>query len=256
MTPLLHNYTQKAGKTYLWDTLDNKEFYEKNLANPETNKRLHELGFVDNPIEYKFNSHGFRTAEFDQKFDMVCFGCSFTMGTGVHAKDTWPEQLQNLTGLKIANLGHAGSSNDTVFRFASHYLKWLKPRYAIWLQTDRHRVELIDESNKVSLNILASDTANPCANDYFTKTWFTSDVNQRLNLEKNTLSFQQLCLENNVTYIILDRSQVPVHDRYPLSEARDLTHPGPKAYQELSLRIKTVLENSQSSLRIGQAQTQ
>lgn len=244
MTPILHNYTRKAGKKYLWDTSDSQENFEKNSANPDTKKRLQDLGFIDNPIEYSYNSHGFRTHEFDQSFDVVCFGCSFTMGTGVHARDTWPNQLEAMTGLRVANLGHAGSSNDTVFRFAQHYLQFFKPQYAVWLQTDRHRLELIDEANTVSMNILASDTSNPCANDYFTKVWFASDQNQRLNLEKNTLAFQQICEQNNVTYIVLDRNQVPPHGRHPNSNARDLTHPGAECYTELAHRIKQLMTGS------------
>lgn len=238
MTPTLHNYNLKAGKTYLWDTSDNQEVYEKNLANLENNKLLHELGFVDNPIEYKFNSHGFRTAEFDQKFDMVCFGCSFTMGTGVHAKHTWPEQLEGLTGLKIANLGHAGSSNDTAYRIARHYLHLLTPKYAVWLQTDMHRIEIIDESANTAINILAAEEKNLHADNVFVKTWMASEINQQINLEKNTQAFQQLCHKLSIIPIILSR-----HNIKKLDLARDLQHPGPRSYQHLAEKISLLVAN-------------
>jgi hypothetical protein len=241
MTPLLHNYTKKAGRIFEWDTSDNQQAYLKNLTVPELKQKLIELGFVDCPIEYKFNSHGFRTEEFKNSIDAVCFGCSFTMGTGVHTIDTWPAQLAQLTGLKIANLGHAGSSNDTAFRFAEHYLKFLRPRYAIWLQTDMHRIELIDQANSVTLNLLASDNQNPCANDYYTKIWFSGDTNHRLNLEKNTRAFQHLCKELQIKSIILDRGQVPPHGLFPHSSARDLTHPGAHDYKQLASQIAGLL---------------
>ena len=118
MTPVIHNYSRVAGKTLHWDTTDNKDAYAKNLQNPAAHLRLSDLGFLNTPIDYQYNSHGFRTAEFDQLFDAVCFGCSFTMGTGVHARDTWPEQLADLTGLQVANLGHAGSNVCWVKRTA------------------------------------------------------------------------------------------------------------------------------------------
>ena len=242
MTPLLHNYTKKAGRVFEWDTSDSQQAYLKNLTDPELKQKLIELGFVDCPIEYKFNSHGFRTEEFKNSIDAVCFGCSFTMGTGVHTIDTWPAQLAQLTGLKIANLGHAGSSNDTAFRFAEHYLKFLRPRYAIWLQTDMHRIELIDQANSVTLNLLASDNQNPCANDYYTKIWFSGDTNHRLNLEKNTRAFQHLCKELQIKFIILDRGQVPPHGLFPHSSARDLTHPGARDYQQLATQIAGLLD--------------
>ena len=145
MNPLIHNYTSVANKTLLWNTSDNQEIFLKNLQDPEKKQQLENLGFIENPIHYQFNSHGFRTAEFNQPVDVVCFGCSFTMGTGVHEFNTWPAQLQTQTGMTVANLGHAGSSNDTAFRFANHYLELLKPKYAVWQQTDMHRLELLNE---------------------------------------------------------------------------------------------------------------
>lgn len=236
MIALIHNYSRLAGKTLHWDTSDNQERYLKNLQTLEAYQRLKDLGFLNAQIDYKFNSYGFRTAEFDQPLDAVCFGCSFTMGTGVHACDTWPEQLAALTDMTIANLGHAGSSNDTAFRFAEYYLKFLKPRYAIWLQTDMHRVELLDDSIPMSLNILASDTKNPCVNDYFIKTWFSSDSNQKLNLQKNTLAFEQLCNSLGIKPVILTRDYAK--DRpFPFGDARDLIHPGADDYKKLAQHI-------------------
>ena len=236
MMPLIHNYSRLSNRSVHWDTTDNKEWYLKNIQNPVVQQRLLDLRFLDTEITYKYNSHGFRTAEFDRKFDIACFGCSFTMGTGVHAQDTWPEQLEALTGLTVANLGHAGSSNDTAVRVALHYLKLLKPKYAIWLQTDMHRIELIDDSVPLSLNIMASDTANPCANDYFIKTWFTSTTNQELNLQKNTLAFEQLCRSLNITSIVMPRDNTM--DRpFPTGGARDLLHPGVDAYKKLAQQV-------------------
>jgi hypothetical protein len=236
MIALIHNYSKLAGKTLHWDTSDNQERYQKNLESPEAYQRLKDLGFLNTQIDYQYNSYGFRTAEFDQPFDAVCFGCSFTMGTGVHARDTWPEQLAAATGMTVANLGHAGSSNDTAFRFADYYLKFLKPRYAIWLQTDMHRVELFDDAVPMSLNILASDTRNPCANDYFIKTWFSSATNQQLNLRKNTLAFEQLCNSLGIKPIILTRDYAK--DRpFPFGDARDLIHPGAEDYKKLAQHI-------------------
>jgi hypothetical protein len=232
MTPLLHNYSDAAGQTRSWDTSDSQERFLKNLQDPKARQKLQELEYLHREISYTFNSHGFRAQEFDSDIDIVCFGCSYTMGTGVHVEDTWPMQVQNLTGMQVANLGHAGSSNDTAFRFARHYLPQLKPRYAVWLQTDKHRLELIDESVPVSLNILASDTSNPCANDVFIKTWFGSDQNQDLNLEKNTRAFEKICQDLAIKYKIISRQSI-VSDRC----ARDLGHPGPQIYKNLAKQV-------------------
>lgn len=241
MTPLIHNYSILAGRTVHWDTSDNKNWYLKNIQDPTAYQRLKDLGFLNTQIDYQYNSHGFRTAEFDRSFDAVCFGCSFTMGTGISSRDTWPEQLAAMTGLTVANLGHAGSSNDTAFRFADHYLKFLKPKYAVWLQTDRQRIELIDSANAVTINILSTDKTNPCAGDYFIKGWFGSDENQQLNLRKNTLAFQRICESLNIKHIILDRVTVPPHPPYPLGHARDLTHPGAEVYKIIAENVMALI---------------
>jgi hypothetical protein len=246
MTPSIHNYSRSAGRTLHWDTTDNKDTYTQNLQNPVAYQRLNDLGFLNTQIDYCYNSHGFRTAEFDREFDAVCFGCSFTMGTGVHSRDTWPEQLSALTGMSVANLGHAGSSNDTAVRFALHYLPLMRPRYAVWLQTDMHRIELLDESFPMSLNIMASDTRNPCADDFFIKTWFTSPANQQLNLRKNTLAFEQLCHSLGIKSIILPRSEAK--DRpFPEGGARDLIHLGAEAYGKLAQKVKDLLDEPMSA---------
>ena len=158
------------------------------------------------------------------------------MNNGVPESDTWPSQLQQLSGMTVANLGHAGSSNDTAFRFAEYYLKFLNPKYAIWQQTDAHRFELIDDLIPLSLNILATDTANPCANDYYTKIWVGSSSNHRLNLSKNTLAFEQICKSLNIIPIILPRRSVNSD-----CSARDLKHPGKEVYKVLAKQFFNLL---------------
>ena len=218
-----------ANKTLYWDTSDSEALYLKNIKEPKLYEQLNNLGFLDTEIHYKFNSHGFRTDEFGDKAEVLCFGCSFTMGTGIHAKDTWPSQLEHKTGFKTTNLGLAGSSNDTVFRLASHYLPLLKPKYAIWVQTDMSRIEIIEDSPPISLNILATDIHNPYANDEFIKTWFSVDSNQQLQLQKNTLAFQMLCGLENISPLIIPRNEVQF-----LDYSRDLIHPGRLSYQKLT----------------------
>jgi hypothetical protein len=226
---MIHNYLNHAGKVFHWDTSDNESQYLKNIKEPKLYEQLLNLGFVNTQIEYRYNSHGFRTDEFDDNIEVLCFGCSFTMGTGVHAKDSWPSQFAYKTGLKTANLGLAGSSNDTVFRLAHHYLPSLKPKYALWVQTDMSRIEILEDSPPISLNILAADTHNPYANDEFTKVWFSVDSNQELQLQKNTLAFQMICRLENIIPIIIPRNEVPF-----LDYARDLMHPGKLSYQKIA----------------------
>lgn len=232
--PIVHNYSDFAGKTVYWDTSDSQEKYQAHIQDPVKSQMLRDLGYIDSRIEYKFNYDGFRTNEFDQHYDVVCFGCSFTMGTGVAYQNTWPAQLEKITGLTCANLGHAGSSNDTAFRIADYYLEKLQPQYAIWVQTDSHRIEILNDSANSSLNIIASHKDHPCEHDYFTKVWFSSDSNHRINLRKNTLAFEQICFNLGIKSVIIPRDQVR-----PIDFARDLMHPGVQSYRKLAEIIST-----------------
>ena len=225
-----HNYHWAINKTILWDTSDSESAYHSNLANPRTKIQLAQLGYIDNPILYKLNSHGFRTLEFAQSFDAVCFGCSFTMGTGLHETDTWPSQLTQLSSICTANLGHAGSSNDTAYRMAQHYLPLIKPKYAFWLQTDRNRIEILNDTANSSTNILANDQSNKFYhNDNAIKEWFASTTNQDLNFEKNTRAFNHLCNELNIICVNFSRDTVE-----HLDVARDLQHPGIKTNRAIA----------------------
>jgi hypothetical protein len=235
---ILHNYNHAAGQTLFWDTSDNQENYKKNTQDPAKKSKLEQLGYLDAVIEYRFNQHGFRTAEFDHEFEAVCFGCSFTMGTGVHNQHTWPEQLAKSTGLDIANLAHAGSSNDTAYRIAHHYLKFLRPRYAIWLQTDRARIELVDDHLNMTINILPNDNNNLFSDNLFVKTWMLSETSQQISLDKNTRAFVNLCEQLDIRPIILAKSEIISKDF-----ARDLQHPGPRSYQQLAEKISLLMAN-------------
>tara|TARA_R110000782_G_scaffold98827_2_gene184309 strand:- start:3415 stop:4134 length:720 start_codon:yes stop_codon:yes gene_type:complete len=226
----LHNYHNSINQTAAWDLSDSKELYQKNISKSATRQKMVDAGYFDIDIEYKFNSHGFRTHEVDTPADILCFGCSYTMGTGVHNYETWPAQLEALTGLSCINLGHAGCSNDTAFRMAEHYLKLMKPKYAVWLQTDRYRFELFDEN--VVLALMAGLEEHACSDDYFIRWWFLNSENSRVNHQKNTLAFQMLCHLENVTPVILEIDTMPVVDH-----ARDLMHPGRLSYQKLAQTI-------------------
>lgn len=238
MTPLIHNYSDLVGKTVDWDTSDNENLFQQNINDLQKRKLLEQNNFVNQPVEYKFNSHGFRSKEFDQPVDIVCFGCSFTMGTGIRECDTWPTRLEHMSGMTVYNLGHAGSSNDTAFRFANYYLKTLRPRFAVWLQAVAHRLELLDDHIPNSQNFLINDWSLASNHDYYLKTWFGSSSNHDLNLLKNTLAFKHLCNELDIKYIILPHGAMQ-SDRL----ARDLQHPGPKSHLDFAQKVYELIIN-------------
>jgi hypothetical protein len=118
-------------------------------------------------------------------------------------------------------------------RFALHYVPKIKPKFAIWVQTDTGRIEIIDEHVKIVDNVLMGSLPDtPYGKDHYMKIWATSEINQNLNKEKNTLSFKQLCYENRVTPIVVPRPNVCTEDL-----ARDLMHPGRASNRKLAETI-------------------
>jgi len=93
----------------------------------------------------------------------------------------------------------------------------------------------------MSLNIMAGDTQNPCADDYFVKTWFAANENQTLNLKKNSMAFNYVCETIGIKPIILDRSLVTTL-KFPNNDARDLIHPGQNFYKTLAHRVKNIID--------------
>jgi hypothetical protein len=233
---LLHNYNDVAGSIQYWDTSDSFERYCQNLNNFEQKKILEKYNFIDSTIEYRFNRDGFRGDEISNQ-ECLCFGCSFTMGTGIEEEHTWPAKLSNLLSISVANLGHAGSSNDSALRFALHYIPKIKPKLAIWVQTDQYRLEIINEQQNIVDNIIVNLIDDlPYRNDHFIKHWTLCETNQQLNLVKNTLAFRQLCQEHNTRCVILPRDSVVSIDL-----ARDLMHPGRLSNTKLAERISRLI---------------
>jgi hypothetical protein len=229
---LLHNYNCVANTVQYWDTSDSSDQYLKNLRDVDNRKLLEKYNFIDAIIEYRFNSDGFRGPEIISP-ECLCFGCSFTMGTGLQEEYTWPEQLSKIINTSIANLGHAGSSNDSAVRFAMHYISTLKPKIAVWVQTDEFRLEIINEHTQIVDNIIINQiNDSPYKNDHYIQQWTLYGINQKLNLNKNTLAFKQICQENNTRCIIIPRSGV-----LNLDMARDLMHPGKESNIKLAEKI-------------------
>ena len=72
------------------------------------------------PVEYQYNSRGFRDAEWpDNLTDVVwCVGDSFTAGIGSPREHTWPYILQTRTGQRTINVSLDGASNNWIARVA------------------------------------------------------------------------------------------------------------------------------------------
>lgn len=95
-------------------------------------------------IKYKYNSQGFRDAEWPKDLSNViwCVGDSFTVGLGQPFEETWPQLLEKRTGKRCLNLGEDACSNDTIALRAQEICKLHNPKLIVimWSYLQRRRI--------------------------------------------------------------------------------------------------------------------
>lgn len=78
------------------------------------------------------NEWGLRDGELNPPVPIAAIGDSFTFGFGVEAQDSWPEQLEDLANLEVANLGWAGWNPYTYPAAVSRFAIPLESEVWIW----------------------------------------------------------------------------------------------------------------------------
>jgi hypothetical protein len=211
-------------QTLYWSGTDQQDLWKKHMKTPKSYDYLTHMRWnTELAIEYKFNSHGFRDDEFDQRDCHLALGCSFTEGVGLCKDQTWPARLTNLIGNHVWNLGIGGASVDTCFRMLDHYLEVLRPKSVFLLIPPLMRVELHSEDEIRSY--LVSDTDIPA----FVKKWVSCEDNANVNRYKNILAMKQLCADQNIKLYTQHCNPV-FEDDY----ARDLMHYGKKTHKHFA----------------------
>ena len=233
-----HHHTEYAGKTLEWFSTDSKEFYEQNIKDAANKTKLEKNNWVDQTIHYTFNSHGFRSDEFDLETDSFMYlGCSFTLGTGVPYEVTWPYLVSQKYQVKNFNLGISGGSNDTAFRLANHYIPVLKPKAVLFASTLSNRLDVISESE---ITTLRHNSVPKQFNGQFYKDWITYEENCQLNWKKNMLAIKHICRSNNIPFVEVQLSKLV---SWPLLDnARDIMHPGPILHKEIADYATSLVE--------------
>lgn len=114
--------------------------YDNFKKNPKPN-------YTVDSITYTFNYSGFRTMEFIEaknngKKNILCMGCSYTLGVGLQNELSWPVKLQEyFPDHNILNLGIAGGSGDAISRLLYITLDFFQPESVFILWPEIARVE-------------------------------------------------------------------------------------------------------------------
>ena len=136
------------------------------------------------PIEYVYNSRGFRDSEWpdDSELDncIWCFGDSFTAGIGQPYEHIWPQVLSEKLNVRTINISMDGGSNNWIVRKILETLGEVRPKTIIahWSYVNRREKENVD----------------PDTDDYDRRIWYEADV-QSMDDLNNTINCIHHALE-------------------------------------------------------------
>lgn len=222
MIPPLHNNTQFANQTNYWSGADSLSKWQFNIRDSKKYEFFKKHGWdTETSIVYKFNSHGFRCAEFDNTPAYLALGCSFTEGVGLRSEEIWPYILSEKLSQPVLNLGVGGSSLDTCFRLLDYYLNKLNVLGVFILEPYPTRFELFTMEQPITMLPAALRSADSDLQLVY-KYWVTDPHNIYYNTKKNRLAIQMLC--QPIKLISLPCTDIDAQTFIP--QARDLMHAG------------------------------
>jgi hypothetical protein len=237
---------RRARTQSLWQGHDSEENWNRNLADQRHRRMLEHSGWLSAaPIEYCYNSYGFRDQEFEVVPSGLALGCSFTEGVGVAESQSWPQQLQQILGVRVWNLGVGGAGIGTAFRMLNRWLTHLQPQFVVLLIPPAARLEIctVNQEFQTIMPTNVTDQGLGWHQDQYVRHWMAEPENQVLEQHKTLLAMQMLCQQQQVPFFSWDYSLLHNYGDYNQCRARDLAHFSPNAYnwfaQQAAAKIKT-----------------
>lgn len=205
-------------------------------------KQLKFYGWWDNSTDqlvdvwYKTNKQGFRDTHFSDAPGIACFGCSHTYGSGIHANQSWPSQLAELTGETTYNLGTPACSLETSIWYALNFLDEDLPNltaiavllppmgrtHVAMVQDDFYlvstmRTELLEKTSSE----LDADTINK----YIDIITSTSQINYDMHIK----TLELIAKARGIPLVVTQLSEIS-----PSDWARDMIHTGPQTQLDIA----------------------
>ena len=145
--PLIQSHFPKSEMSFC--SMDTEELYIKNAR--EFRLRGEPWDYFNKTITYKFNSQGYRAAEWadtDWEDAVVVLGCSIVLGEGLAEEDTITSQLSKLLNRPVVNLGVSGTGlSFSLYNSTMLYKNSPTPYAVIQLWSHPYRMELYDSGS-------------------------------------------------------------------------------------------------------------
>lgn len=107
-------------------------------------------------IQYKLNSHGYRSEEFDLNHDVLVLGCSQTFGQSIPEEFTWSKIFSDKIGKSCARLAQPGDSAQSQVQKAFKYFEEFGHPEIIVASFPASRIEIPYIPNKIASKVSLS----------------------------------------------------------------------------------------------------
>jgi hypothetical protein len=234
-----------AGAVQAWMEVDNLEGYRKRGGHPV---------YGEHDVVYRFNSLGYRSAEFDSDAEVriVAIGCSYVFGLGLAQDDLFHERFAARIRADLSksavvwNLGKVSVSNDYVSRLLHFAVSRLDPHVVLINFTHTARREYVSVQNRDVNYIPSWSPSDDVGRDIFGHfSALSSPYDDQLNFFKNYKAVELLLAERCWLYSNFHRQEIePVAAHMDLGRyvgslprvdrARDGSHPGPESHKILA----------------------
>lgn len=90
-----------------------KQWFECNILDG-----AHIINGKNLPVQWvdNYSTNSLRIDNTKKIYDIICIGCSLTYGIGLTPEDSWPNILQDKTGLTVGNFGIPGAGIDSCLK--------------------------------------------------------------------------------------------------------------------------------------------
>lgn len=194
---------------------------------------------INHNFNYKFNSSGFRSQEFDLSETtpiILTLGCSFTMGIGVPQDKNWPEEFKNkyFPNYRVWNAAIATASADTIARLAVNIIPIAKPDIVAVMWPCVYRYETYNQFQpsqhgpNVS-EVLPIENKDDCIFKYSNEDVYNNQAKNKIILEllQKVYGFRLL----NIDW---DDTINKVYNKHTWTKARDNIHYGVDWHQQMA----------------------
>ena len=147
---LLNINSEEKNKVIFFSGTDSESNFNNNLK-----KMPYNWHYREKEVNYKINDSGYRTDDWlkiDWKNSIVIFGCSCVFGVGLAEDEIISHYLQQMTGIKVINMGYGAGSNDLmVDNCASMINNFGYPMAVIFGWTFPDRFLFFSEKNHINV---------------------------------------------------------------------------------------------------------